>query len=320
MFQNKANGDFNGFFRGVVTSNSDDTYTGRIKVWVPGIYPDEFETSTSVLPWAEPAMGIFGGSGVGTVRETGVTSSPNVGADVWVFFEQGDHMHPIYCFAVQAGEGWISEHVDQHTIQSDNVRITLDDAPAHPNASRSYTSNNTKNVSTKSVVNDMVPTLDIDVLGMCNININGNANFKVNGNLYHEVTGDVYETVGGNKYSKVYGSTHEEYVGAVLRTHKYNTQDTFEAGRLIIITGDKIETITQDCTVTISGNETRNIADGQAINTTWRNLTVVGDHVITCTGSSIDSTNANRSIVTNGLRSDETLMDHQILSLLLRLN
>jgi hypothetical protein len=46
----------------------------------------------------------------------------------------------------------------------------------------------------------------------------------------------------------------------------------------------------------------------------------VGDHVITCTGSSIDSTNANRSIVTNGLRSDETLMDHQILSLLLRLN
>ena len=52
----------NGIYRGIVVYNEDPRYSGRVKIYVPGIYPIEFKNQHELLPWAEPAMSIEGGS------------------------------------------------------------------------------------------------------------------------------------------------------------------------------------------------------------------------------------------------------------------
>lgn len=52
----------NGIYRGIVVYNEDPKYSGRVKIYVPGIYPIEYKNQHEMLPWAEPAMSIEGGS------------------------------------------------------------------------------------------------------------------------------------------------------------------------------------------------------------------------------------------------------------------
>lgn len=52
----------NGIYRGIVVYNEDPKYSGRVKIYVPGIYPIEFKNQHELLPWAEPAMSLEGGS------------------------------------------------------------------------------------------------------------------------------------------------------------------------------------------------------------------------------------------------------------------
>jgi hypothetical protein len=124
-----------GMRRGIVVSNSDPKGIGRVKVFVPGVYPDEYQKSFDKLPWAEPAMGIFGGSWTsngGSNKETGICSIPHAGtngdgAQVWVFFEANDIRFPVYFAVAQSGAGWTSNHSNQHVIKSDNVSVVVDE-------------------------------------------------------------------------------------------------------------------------------------------------------------------------------------------------
>lgn len=75
-------GKFYGKYRGVVLNNLDPMMRGRIQVQVPGI----------VMPpstWAEPCLPIAG-------RSEGFYAVPQLGAGVWVEFEQGDPDYPIW--------------------------------------------------------------------------------------------------------------------------------------------------------------------------------------------------------------------------------
>ncbi len=49
-------------YRGIVVYNEDPLYKGRVKIYVPGIYPIEYKNQHKLLPWAEPAMNLEGGS------------------------------------------------------------------------------------------------------------------------------------------------------------------------------------------------------------------------------------------------------------------
>ena len=109
--------EFPGMWRGMVVDNIDPEVKGRIKIYVPGVYPAAFSKETDKLPWAEPAMSIFGGSGnyaeMGLNQETGVCSVPhankddlNSAAQVWLFFEQNDIQKPVYFAICQSGAGW----------------------------------------------------------------------------------------------------------------------------------------------------------------------------------------------------------------------
>jgi len=79
---------FHGNFRGRVVSTADPYGAGRVRVRVYGVYDGVPDSS---LPWAifsDPFMG--GQAGIGGFVV------PDVGSDVWVFFEEGNHMLPVY--------------------------------------------------------------------------------------------------------------------------------------------------------------------------------------------------------------------------------
>jgi uncharacterized protein involved in type VI secretion and phage assembly len=74
---------FYGKYRGTVLNNIDPLQLGRIQVIVPDV--------SAVLPssWAMPCVSIAG-------KQMGSYFVPQVGAGVWVEFEQGDPDHPIW--------------------------------------------------------------------------------------------------------------------------------------------------------------------------------------------------------------------------------
>lgn len=53
-------GDYTGIYRGTVVYNIDSDVKGKVKIFVHGVYPDQYFYKYELLPWAQPAMSIFG--------------------------------------------------------------------------------------------------------------------------------------------------------------------------------------------------------------------------------------------------------------------
>lgn len=104
---------------------------GKVKLFIPGVspgatIPSEISADTdyiNLLPWAEPAAPIFGGSNNGN----GVFSYPNIGSTVWCFFENGDYLRPVYFAACEGGERAKTQYSVARPMPSDPV----DDAYVH---------------------------------------------------------------------------------------------------------------------------------------------------------------------------------------------
>lgn len=88
-----------GFFRGKVVKRSPSKH-GKLKIYIPGIYPADGETNWKILPDAEPAMPLF----AGCYNGNGMFSYPNIGTFVWCFFINGDQNLPVYFAATYGGE------------------------------------------------------------------------------------------------------------------------------------------------------------------------------------------------------------------------
>jgi hypothetical protein len=80
------------FYRGVVEDNQDPLKMGRVRVRIFGIHSEDPKVNpVDNLPWAEclvsPDFGLISGIGVSSV--------PEQGCYVWVFFDAGEHDHPV---------------------------------------------------------------------------------------------------------------------------------------------------------------------------------------------------------------------------------
>jgi uncharacterized protein involved in type VI secretion and phage assembly len=76
---------FYGKYRGVVVDNNDPAVLGRLKVRVPSVLGEKV-----VSGWATPCVPYGGAS------DQGLLFVPDVGAGVWVEFEEGDLEFPIW--------------------------------------------------------------------------------------------------------------------------------------------------------------------------------------------------------------------------------
>jgi len=273
--------EYFGNYRGKVVSNIDPLYKGRCKIYIPGIYPEELAKNHENLPWAEPAMSIFGGSWKNERNgdlniEVGMTSSPHTsknlleGAEVWLFFEAGNPQFPIYFAACQAGSGWISEHENQHCINTDNVRIRIDENLSHKRSTTKFdTYNDNNNNVSKNLLKEDVPTrTDIEILnkgeGAINLIVKGNINFKVEGDYFEEITGDRHITHLGNTYYN----------------HKGNTYNTIEGDLVESYEGDKLIEVTGDSTYVTDGNINKMIfQDITTILHGCQDITTIGESI-----------------------------------------
>lgn len=110
-----------GKYRATVTNNIDPLQLGRIQVIVPDV--------SGFLPssWALPCVPIAG-------KQSGVFVAPEVGAGVWIEFEQGDPDYPIW-----VGGFW--------GIAAEVPALALASIPGSPNIVVQTTGQNTLMVS-----------------------------------------------------------------------------------------------------------------------------------------------------------------------------
>lgn len=83
-----------GLYRGKVVRHLSH---GRLKVFIPSVYPAEMENQPAQLPDAEMLVPMFGGNNMGN----GVFSYPNVNSVVMCQFLNGDQNYPIVVGATQ---------------------------------------------------------------------------------------------------------------------------------------------------------------------------------------------------------------------------
>ncbi len=317
--------EYNGFYRGKVVANYDPEVKGRLKVYVRGVYPEALSKTADNLPWSEPVMPLFGGDYTNTVtpqlnQETGVTTIPHVGAELWMFFENGNHMLPRHFGACQGGAGWHSEHKNQHVIKTDNVRIRVDEEPTLPLSGAIETStckfdtyNSKCTQLSKKHSRKMVPTrVDIEILnkgeGALNLQITGNVNIKHMGDLFWEHEGNRHETHFGNVYRKHVGDIHEEHIGLWVKqhvgdeklNHKGDRHTTRDGDDELRMTGSLDETIEKtvkmivggDWLVRIFGSMMHMIRGSQQIKVSGPvNVKSGGDHTVSCNSSYTFATN-----------------------------
>lgn len=265
---------YTGIYRGTVIYNDDPDVKGKVKIFVHGVYPDEYANKPEYLPWAEPAMGLFGGnwtnqnpdshgnhlnSQVGwcTVPHRG--NSPDQGSQVYLFFEHGDINFPVYFAAVQAGQGWFSEHPNQHVFRSDNVHVRIDQNTADPRSTTKFDSYNQKNslLSIQDGTKKQTQTrIDIQIqakqMVAVNLQISGDVNIRQIGDMYIEQEGNRHQTLIGNRYVKHVGNTYIEHQGIYISRQKgaYNQQ---------YIEGQKILDVLGNSTIRTYGNEYKEV-------------------------------------------------------------
>lgn len=97
-----------GKYRGVVIANNDPLKLGRLRVWVPSLFPTDDdatpdEDSPSVSDWAWPCMP-FGGS-----PEQGMFFVPEPLSKVWVEYEEGNLDSPIWVGVFWSAPGGTTE-------------------------------------------------------------------------------------------------------------------------------------------------------------------------------------------------------------------
>jgi uncharacterized protein involved in type VI secretion and phage assembly len=80
---NAEQGKYYGKFRGVVLNNIDPMQMARVQVQVPDVL------GLGISSWAMPCVPFAG-------QQSGMFVLPQIGAGVWVEFEQGDPDYPIW--------------------------------------------------------------------------------------------------------------------------------------------------------------------------------------------------------------------------------
>lgn len=282
--------EFNGFYRGKVVDNYDPLVKGRLKVYVRGVYPEQLSKTGDNLPWSEPVMPLFGGDYTnktipGLNKETGVTTIPHVGAELWMFFENGNHMLPRHFGACQGGAGWHSEHKNQHVIKTDNVRIRVDEEPTLPlSGSAEKLEHSTCKFDTynkhctqlsQKHAKNLVPTrVDIEILnkgaGALNLRITGSVNISLSGDMFMEQFGNRHETLYGNLYRKHVGDIHEEHIGLLVSQHIGDERINLKGDEYVVHDGDE----DLRCTGSLDENYEKTV-----------NIQIGGDKVETVYGS-----------------------------------
>ena len=120
--------EYNSNYRGIVLDNTGPY--GQCKIYIPSIYPSKIdelnfdqEGFQYRLPWAQPAMPIFGGCS----DNQGMCSVPKLNSHVWVFFEEGDISSPVYFASIQSNKAWVIPDDNKEDHAQEKIYLYHDD-------------------------------------------------------------------------------------------------------------------------------------------------------------------------------------------------
>jgi hypothetical protein len=108
-----------GKYRGVVIANDDPKQVGRLRLWIPSLYPSEDNStpgpdSPLVTDWAWPCLP-FGGA-----KDQGFFFVPEKLSKVWVEFEEGNLDSPIWVGVFWSAPAGTSEIPSEATATEHN--------------------------------------------------------------------------------------------------------------------------------------------------------------------------------------------------------
>lgn len=252
--RNTADFSFNGNYRGIVVNNQDPMKSGRCQIRIFSVYdnvPDE------MLPWAEyadPMMQGVGGSGGFII--------PDNGMKVWCFFENGDHMQPVY-FA--GAPSLVDGPTNRDQVTDDTTRFGV-----------AYTQNRVIRSPSGHLIE-----MD-DTSGDARVRIYHKSGTQL---IMYE-NGDMAEYVVGN-YKRIIMGNLEEYVqGSVLKNVIQNETKIVQGNQDSYITGNVKEAVVGNIEKICDGNTTETV-NGNSNSTVIGNRTDLtsGDQVISTAGS-----------------------------------
>lgn len=213
---------FYGNYRGIVVNDLDPMEAGRVQVRIYGIYdnvPDE------ALPWAlfsDPFMG--GHVGIGSIIV------PDIDSVVWCFFENGDHMQPVYFAGAPSALGLPPEK----------------NTSAHEDAKGEIVYPRNKSLRTKA---GHVIEVD-DTEGNSRISLI----HKSGSQITFQENGDVYEHITGNYKRIIDGSVDETITGALTRNYDGDLTDNVGGNYTLDVGGNSTENVGGTKNLTASGN------------------------------------------------------------------
>lgn len=121
-----------GLYRGKVIQHLPH---GRLKVYIPAVYPQKWENQPDMLPPAEQLTPLFAGSSQGN----GVFSYPNIGSIVMCQFINGDQNYPLVIGATLGGPNAFGQYYHIHSdIKNENNQVLSTDISAVNHSSPSH--------------------------------------------------------------------------------------------------------------------------------------------------------------------------------------
>lgn len=197
---------FNGFYRGEVVDVDDPLEAGRVRIRVFSVFD---EMQPEFLPWATYADPFMGGYG-----DNGSLIVPELGSHVWLFFENGDHRHPVYFAGAPA--------IDNNTPDAPSESRTEGEYP-HNKVIKSRSGITIEIDDTDGAVRFKVShpsgtNHEIDNDGNINLTVSSDGSISIDGEFSLNIGGDANITIGGNAEVSVAGNTDVNSGGQVRIT------------------------------------------------------------------------------------------------------
>lgn len=274
-------GEFNSRYRGKVVRDNDPEEMGRIKINVHGIYDDEAPIED--LPWAIPHLPLHhhcaDSDSVG-----GKFTVPEKGQEVWLFFEDGNHMKPVYTGMAPVGPDW-KRNKKAIRESKDNIEGNKDIYLSQTSPVQTSKPNvefqeigDTHEITTISTKEGTILVID-HTNGKEKMYLFNKDQIKGSKTVSEFVEKKFERAIEGKKNESI-GETNDRYVGGNesfdVKQDRDGQVDGTESKTILqdknvfvggdeinTIVGDRIEAVNGDQTETVIGNDTKTVQKNQ---------------------------------------------------------